>query len=99
MCDYASTCKRPTTFWVQSLLSTHNALTCSNHLTRTIREIEREAQKYDVMRRQDTADPDPRYSRDGYRTEGKSTLLVTKQESNYARVTVKPYTRRTHSPK
>ena len=96
MCDYrfkendpTSFCKRAPQFWVQSLLSTHNSLVCAHHLARTVRDIEQEARKFDLCVVGEDA-PDMRYLRkDGH--DGKISQRVTREHSNWARVTVKPY--------
>ena len=77
-------CSRTPQFWVQSLLSQHNSHVCSHHLARTVRDIEKEARKYDLMVVGEE-EPDPRYSR------GYGGKRMTREQANYARVTVKPY--------
>lgn len=83
-------CERAPQFWVQSLLSTHNSHACPHHLARIVREIEEAARQFDIT----TVDrkPDARYSRDSQMLK----VGMTKEQSNYARVTVKPYARKVH---
>jgi hypothetical protein len=83
-------CDRPSAFWVQSLLSTHNSHACPQHLARIVREIEKEAAKYNILRTENTEGPDMRFLRVDSRT-GQSQR-ITREESNYALVTVKTYT-------
>lgn len=100
MCDYLHTiildgepirraCQRASAFWVQSLLSTHNSHACAHHLPRIVREIEKCAAQFDILK-PGTRTPDMRYARTD-RKDGQSGR-ITREESNYARVTVKPYT-------
>lgn len=88
-------CQRASQFWVQSLLSTHNSHACAHHLARIVRDIEAEAKKFDLcaVNPPNTEGPDMRYARtEG--PEGKLSSRVTRESSNWARVTVKPYTPR-----
>ena len=88
--DYAY-CQRAPQFWVQSLLSQHSSLVCAHHLARTVRSIEAEARKYDLLTH-DYA-PDTRYERKINYWGGKTRIQrTTSDRANYARVTVKPYT-------
>lgn len=84
-------CQRAPQFWVQSLLSTHNSHACAHHLARIVREIEAEACKFDLCATGKEA-PDLRYVR--RERDGKVSSRVTREHSNWARVTVKPYTRK-----
>ena len=101
MCDYVFTtktpdqgimrisetyCQRASQFWVQSLMSQHNALACTHHLARTVREIEKEARKYDVLSHEYA--PDEHYERRNHKGE---KVNRPPAGSNYARVTVKPW--------
>jgi hypothetical protein len=85
-------CERASTFWVQSLTSTHNMLTCSHHLARIVREIDHAAAQFDISTIE--RKPDMRYAR---RSQSGAHMKMTNETTNYARVTVKPYTPRTQN--
>ena len=87
MCDYAPKCKAPANYWVQSLLSTHDALACAQHLPRTVREITKKAREYDLLNPTRPDAPDLRYVRDD--DPSGQSLRITRRQSNYAYVTVK----------
>lgn len=84
-------CERAAQFWVQSLLSAHNMHACPHHLPRIVREVEEEARKFDLCA-SNTEGPDMRYARTEF--DGTVSSRVTRESSNYARVTVKPYARK-----
>lgn len=39
MCERVSSCQLENVFWVQSIPTSHNILTCNRHLAYTIREL------------------------------------------------------------
>ena len=84
-------CKRAPQFWVQSLLSAHNMHACAHHLARIVREIDDEAKKFDIGHLSSRAgQTDKRYRRFGTHPDDDGRRM-TNRDSNYARVTVKPY--------
>jgi hypothetical protein len=86
-------CQRAPQFWVQSTISQHNSHACSHHLARIVREIEEAARPFDVLAPIGTPEPDVRYALSGALGVIKR---MTPSSANYARVTVKPYTRKAH---
>lgn len=90
MCGYqfpksGEFCKRASRFWVQSLLSTHNQHCCPQHLPRIVNEIDQAARGHEITSPDRLGEVNPHYVRDG------KAFRITSRESNYARVTVKPY--------
>lgn len=83
-------CPRPSAFWVQSVMSTHNMHCCAQHLARIVREIETISRTYDLLDSNNNGNPGPdmRFLRKDSRTG--NTNRITREESNYAHVTVKP---------
>ena len=84
-------CKRKSTFWVQSLLSTHNMHACPHHLARIVREIDSLAAEYDIAAPESTpGGTDKRYRKFGTHPDDDGRRM-TDRDANYARVTVKPH--------